>query len=384
MLLLMFRFAPGSAYAQSRLVTGTVISRDDNQTIPGVNVLIKGTTRGAISNVDGKYSIQAENKDVLVFSFIGFQPQEFKVEDQKEINVVLVPVSTSLDEIVVVGYGSKKKSDLIGAVSSVKSSELIGNPSSDIQGMLRGQVAGLAVSVANAAPGGSSNVLLRGINSLRGGTSPLHVVDGLPIDNINGINVNDIETVSVLKDASAQAIYGARASTHNNGLYTGVNSAKLKPNESFLICKVINTADVLQFYCQVRDTTASSDFHLMIEKSKDKLTWTELAKDPFNKADTNWQKINVDIKDNSPELYLRFHATALGGTAALGNSFFGLETGGMERIFELNYFGTLIPTMVFAPEELAGSVAFLLSDMARYITGTVMLIDGGYNAYSGV
>lgn len=110
----------------------------------------------------------------------------------------------------------------------------------------------------------------------------------------------------------------AWSTTHNNGLYTGINSAKLKPNESFLICKVINTADVLQFYCQVRDTTVASDFHLMIEKSTDKLVWTEIKKDPMNKADSNWQVVNIDVKDNSPELYIRFHATALGGTATLG------------------------------------------------------------------
>lgn len=234
LLLLMFRFSFGPVYAQTRPVTGTVISKDDSQTIPGVNVLVKGTRQGAITNIDGRYSIQAEKKDVLVFSFIGFQPQEFTVGEQNEINVVLVPVSTNLDEVVVVGYGTKKKSDLTGSVSSVKSTELIAIPSSDIQGMLKGQVAGLSVSVSNAAPGGSSNVLLRGINSLKGGTSPLYVVDGLPIDNINEINVNDIETVSVLKDASAQAIYGARAS---NGVILittrrGVNS-KGKINVSY-------------------------------------------------------------------------------------------------------------------------------------------------------
>ena len=225
-LFLVIQFIVTPVFAQSTFVKGTVFSKDDNQSIPGVNVVVKGTSHGVSTDIDGRFSIQAEAKDILVFSFIGFQPQEVKVGVQKEISVVLVPVSTNLDEVVVVGYGSKKKSDLIGAVSSVINSELIAIPSSDIQGMLRGQVAGLAVSVANAAPGGSSNVLLRGVNSLKGGTSPLYVVDGLPIDNINEINVNDIETVSVLKDASAQAIYGARAS---NGVILittrrGVNS----------------------------------------------------------------------------------------------------------------------------------------------------------------
>ena len=223
-LVMMVQAAP--LLAQITTVKGRVLSKEDNQSIPGVNVVIKGTAHGVTTDIDGKFTIQADKKDILVFSFIGFQPQEFPVGNQIEINVVLVPVTTTLDELVVVGYGTKKKSDLIGSVSSVKSSELIGKPTSDIQGMLKGQVAGLAVSVASAAPGGSSNVLLRGVNSLNGGTSPLYVVDGLPIDNINEINVNDIETVSVLKDASAQAIYGARAA---NGVILittrrGVNS----------------------------------------------------------------------------------------------------------------------------------------------------------------
>ncbi|MFZ4564529.1 MAG: SusC/RagA family TonB-linked outer membrane protein, partial [Bacteroidales bacterium] len=225
-LFLVLSFHAASVFSQAIHVKGTVYSKEDNLSVPGANVLVKGTLHGVFTDSEGRYSIQADKKDILVFSFIGFQSEEIRVGEQKEINVVLLPVSKNLDEVVVVGYGTKKKTDLIGSVSSVKNSELIAIPSSDIQGMLKGQVAGLAVSVANAAPGGNSNVLLRGINSLKGGTSPLYVVDGLPIDNINEINVNDIETVSVLKDASAQAIYGARAS---NGVILittrrGVNS----------------------------------------------------------------------------------------------------------------------------------------------------------------
>jgi hypothetical protein len=110
----------------------------------------------------------------------------------------------------------------------------------------------------------------------------------------------------------------AWSTTHNNGLYPGTYAAKLKPNESLLICKVVNTADILRYYCQVRDTTAASDFHLTIEKSTDKITWTEISKDPFNKADTNWQALTLEVKDSSPQLYISFHATAKGGTAALG------------------------------------------------------------------
>jgi TonB-linked SusC/RagA family outer membrane protein len=215
-IVLMFLFicvaGPGQLMAQTKVVRGTVISGDDKQSLPGVNVSIKGTTTGVVTDINGQYSITVSSKDVLVFSFIGYKTVEIAVGGQTEINTTLVPGSVALDELVVVGYGNKKKSDLIGSVSSVKAAELVGTPTSDLQGMLKGQVAGLNVSVSSAAPGGSSTVLLRGINSLKGGTEPLYVVDGFPVASVNEINVNDVETVSVLKDASAQGIYGARAS----------------------------------------------------------------------------------------------------------------------------------------------------------------------------
>ena len=211
LLIVIFQFAAVAVFAQKVTVTGTVFSKEDNQSIPGVNVVIKGTSQGVVTDLNGHYTIQADKKDILLFTFIGLQPKETLVGEMREISVFMTSASTELDEVVVVGYGSKKKADLVGSVSSVKSSEIVAIPSSDIQGMLKGQVAGLNVTVASAAPGGGSNVLLRGINSLKGGTSPLYVVDGFPVDNINEININDVETVSVLKDASAQAIYGARA-----------------------------------------------------------------------------------------------------------------------------------------------------------------------------
>jgi len=198
--------------AQTREVKGTITSEDDGSTLPGVNVVVKGTTRGVSSDINGKYTITATPDEVLVFSFIGFRSMEAKVGNKAVIDIELKADVKYLNEIVVVGYGTKKRSDLIGSVSTVKMDQMVGKPSSDLQGMLKGQVAGLYVSVGSARPGGSSNILLRGTNSLKGSTSPLYVVDGFPVTSINEINVNDVETVSVLKDASAQAIYGARAS----------------------------------------------------------------------------------------------------------------------------------------------------------------------------
>jgi TonB-linked SusC/RagA family outer membrane protein len=213
LLILTFFLLTGQVlFAQTIQVKGTVISSEDGSTLPGVNVVVKGTSRGVTTDVTGKYTLQSATGEILVFSFIGFQQTEVKVGNSTEINITLKPDIKALDEIVVVGYGSKKRSDLIGSVSTVKTEKMIARPSSDLQGMLKGQVAGLYVTIGTARPGGSSDVLLRGRNSLKASLSPLYVVDGFPVESVNEINVNDIETISVLKDASAQGIYGARAS----------------------------------------------------------------------------------------------------------------------------------------------------------------------------
>lgn len=194
-------------------VRGQVFSQEDNLGIPGVNVLIKDTGIGTVTDIYGNFRIEApETGSVLVFSSIGFQSQEVEVGNQEVITVTLESEVTALSEVVVVGYGTQRKSDLTGSVVSVSSEQLNAVPSSNIAEMLRGKAAGVQVNLGNARPGGESSILIRGRNSLSGGNSPLFVVDGAPIDNINDLNPNDINSMEVLKDASAQAIYGARAS----------------------------------------------------------------------------------------------------------------------------------------------------------------------------
>ncbi|NVO20853.1 MAG: TonB-dependent receptor [Bacteroidetes bacterium] len=210
--LLFLSFGGQLLYAQISTIKGTVTSDEDGSTIPGVNVVIKGTTHGVTTDIDGKYAIQASPSDFLVFSFVGYQQVEKKVGNLAFFNLSLKPEVKALDEVVVVGYGSKKKSDLIGSVNSVRTDKMVAKASTDLQGMLKGVVAGLLVTTGSSRPGGSSSLLLRGTNSLLGGTGPLYVVDGIPVNSIDDINANDIETISVLKDASAQGIYGARAS----------------------------------------------------------------------------------------------------------------------------------------------------------------------------
>jgi TonB-dependent starch-binding outer membrane protein SusC len=201
-----------AANAQSVRITGKVTGPDGLE-MPGVTVVIKGTTSGTITNFEGNYEIPGVPQNgTLVFSFVGMKPQEIAVAGKTTINVRLETESFGVDEVVVVGYGTQRRGDIAGSVATVKTDELIAQPTTDLQGMLKGKVAGLYVTMNDARPGGDSNVLLRGIRSLKGGNSPLYVVDGVALSTINELNIDDVESISVLKDASSQAIYGARAS----------------------------------------------------------------------------------------------------------------------------------------------------------------------------
>lgn len=211
--LLLFLLTIGmSSFSQNRTITGKVAGKD-REPVPGVAVSVKGTASGTVTDANGNYSLQVSSAaKVLVFSYIGMKAQEMEIGTANVINVTMEESVVSVDEVVVVGYGTQRRGDISGSVATVKTDDLIAQPTADLQGMLKGKVAGLYVSVGDARPGGSSNVLLRGIRSLKGGNSPLYVVDGVALSSINEINIDDVESISVLKDASSQAIYGARAS----------------------------------------------------------------------------------------------------------------------------------------------------------------------------
>lgn len=198
------------AMAQGIQVKGNV--SDELGTLPGVNVQVKGTSEGTSTDAMGNYSITVtKNGTVLVFSYIGCITQEVAVNGKTTINVMMKDDRRLLDEVVVVGYGVVKKSDVTGSVSSVSADAMNVVPTTDINEMLRGQAAGIQVSSSSSRPGGSSEILIRGRSSLKGNNSPLFVLDGVPVDNIDDVNSIDIKSVEILKDASAQSIYGARA-----------------------------------------------------------------------------------------------------------------------------------------------------------------------------
>ena len=196
---------------QERSVTGKVTSVEDNSGLPGVNVIIKGTDQGTVTGIDGNYKLAVpDDNAVLVFSSVGFIQEEIIVGSRSVIDVTLSVDITALDEIVVVGYGTMKKSDLTGSLTSVSSKDYDVQPITRIDQALQGRAAGVAVTQTSGAPGAGYKIRIRGANSISGSNNPLFVVDGLVVGDINSLNINDIESMEVLKDASATAIYGSR------------------------------------------------------------------------------------------------------------------------------------------------------------------------------
>ena len=204
----------GSAGATTtdKTVSGKILSGDDNAPLPGVSIVVKGTTIGTNTDSDGNYKINvATDKAVLVFSAVGFVAQEITVGSRSVINLTLNTDSKILNEVVVVGYGTQKKSQLTGAISSVSAKQMTEMPITSLAQAMQGRVAGVDVSQSGSKPGAVPKVLIRGRRSFNAGNDPLYVVDGIPLSaGYEDINPNDIQSMEILKDASAAAIYGAR------------------------------------------------------------------------------------------------------------------------------------------------------------------------------
>ncbi|MCF0189987.1 MAG: TonB-dependent receptor [Marinilabiliaceae bacterium] len=209
MSLLVFAF---SAMAQnSKTITGNVVG-DDGMPIPGVNVLVKGTTTGTVTDFDGNYSINVmQDAEALVFRFIGLKEQEQPIAGRTKIDVTMSADTEEMEEVLVVAYGTAKKSSFTGSAGQVSADKLSERSVSDATKALAGQVAGVQIVSASGQPGSATTVRIRGVGSMNASKNPLYVVDGVPYEgSISAINPSDIETMTVLKDASASAIYGAR------------------------------------------------------------------------------------------------------------------------------------------------------------------------------
>lgn len=214
MLIFLITLAPGEALSQdSKLIGGTVSEAADRSPLPGASVRVKGSGTGAVTNEAGKYAIRAKSTDVLVFSFLGMKTRELTVGSNTTIDVALASDAAALNEVVVIGYGSVAKPDLTGSVGVVNTADLAKAPVGSFAEALAGRVAGVQVTTSDGQPGGGINITIRGAGSLTQSTSPLYVIDGFPIEDLDPTTINpeEIETMTILKDASSTAIYGSRA-----------------------------------------------------------------------------------------------------------------------------------------------------------------------------
>lgn len=305
---LLLMLLPISIFAQTT-VSGTVVD-NSGMPIPGVNITVKNTSKGTTTDFDGNYSIVLDNGQTLSFSYVGYRTQEVTFNgNNSTIDVSLVEDAQALSEVIVIGYGTAKKEDLTGAVDLVTSEDFNKGPINSAQQLITGKIAGVNVTSASGSPGDGQNITIRGLGSLSLTSQPLYVIDGVPIDNggvggsrnpLNIINPNDIESITVLKDASATAIYGSRAANGVIQITTkkGKDTSEFRFNTSFnrTVRNKIKTIDVLN----------ASEFRNLVRSIG---TENQIAR--LGDANTDWQD----------EIYTD---KAVGGelnTSAIGNAY---------------------------------------------------------------
>jgi TonB-linked SusC/RagA family outer membrane protein len=290
-------------FSQPIIINGIITSATDNQPIIGVNVTVKGTLKGSISDLAGKYSIEVPGKDaVLLFSFIGYQKYEETVGERTIINVILNEELKELDEVVVIGYGKIKKSDLTGAVSSVKSDDLKNLSVISFDQAIQGKASGVQISGISGAPEAGTSILIRGIGSINRSSNPLFVVDGIPIDNtahtsgmtgnalnpLSALNPSDIESIEILKDPASCAIYGSRGA---NGVVLITTKTGKQGKNKLELSALYGISEITGRY----DMLESKDYQRLIyeglRKSRVPLANPKYIKDEeVERYNTDWQE----------------------------------------------------------------------------------------------
>ena len=285
---------------QQKLLTGTVVSELDREPLIGVSVLIKGTTNGTITNLDGEYSIQVNNGDALVFSYVGYLPKEIVYNGQSSLNVELKEDTKSLDEVVVVGYGVQKKKLVTGATVQVKGDNIAKmNTSSPLQA-LQGQTPGVNIASTSGQPGSDMKVTIRGLGTV-GNSQPLYLIDGIGGD-ISTLNPADIESIDILKDAASSAIYGAQAA---NGVVLittkqgKAGKAMVTFDGYFGIQRKAHTVDMLNAneYMTIMDEQALNSGNGAYNWNSLNSIWRTNANGEREVINTDW--VNTMIKDNA-------------------------------------------------------------------------------------
>lgn len=282
-----------TAWSQEKLITGVVTAAEDGLPIPGVNVVVEGTTKGTSTDVDGNYSIQLDpEENTLVFSFVGFKPTTVEVNDQTNINVALESDVTALEEVVVIGYGTQRKRDVTGAITSLKGEEIADRPNANPLNSIQGRAAGVVITNSGVA-GSSPTIRIRGVGSISN-TNPLYVVDGIFTDNIDFVNPNDIASMEILKDPSSLAMFGVQGA---NGvvIITTKRAQKGQTNVNFSSYVGIQTVT------NKIDVANAEEFKTLYNEQL-----LHLGSTPFDfsnyTADTDWQDLifrDAIINNNS-------------------------------------------------------------------------------------
>lgn len=298
----LFLLASVSAMAQT--VTGRVTSALDNSPLPGVSVLVKGTTTGTTTDADGRFSVNVPDtqNSVLTFSFIGFKVQEIPVNSRTSINVNMEEDVTTFNEVVVIGYGTQKRSDLTGAVGSVNEEKLKERPATSLNQAMAGKIAGVQVNTNSGRPGGRTNVRIRGFSSINSSNNPLYVVDGVQLpqgnqdqfsQSIDYLNPNDVVSVEVLKDASSTAIYGARGA---NGVIL-ITTKRGKSGEGRVTYNVDFSVPTVG---PNKREVLNADEYMAVED----LAWANMAKfDPVGWNAGKWAYLNPALRRTDPRIF---------------------------------------------------------------------------------
>ena len=362
--LMMLFFMSFQIVAQKQAVSGTV-SDEDNLPVPGASILIKGTTSGTMTDLDGKFSLSVSKKDTLVISFIGYKTQEILVGDQTTFSIQLAVEESVLGEVLVVAYGFADKRSYTGSVSEVNGEDLEKRPLTNATGALIGTVAGLQTNSVSGQPGSAPDIRIRGFGSFSSSSSPLYVVDGVPYtQGISNINPNDIESFSVLKDASATSLYGSRAA---NGVVI-ITTKQGKKGEAKVDFKVLRgvTSRAIPEYERVN---AKQYYPLMWEAYRNSLT-TPLATanqtatddisgllgyNPFNVPGNEVVLTNGQLNPNAELLYDDF------------DWFDALSRTGTREEYNLSFSGSNEKTDYFISMGYVNEEGYIInSDFKRY------------------
>ncbi|MCG2461483.1 TonB-dependent receptor [Flavobacteriaceae bacterium F89] len=349
-----FLLVCATGWAQERTITGTVVDAEDNLPLPGASVVVKGTTTGVVTDFDGKFTIEAPTREsILTFSYVGYQPQEITVGDKRTFNVSMARDLGKLDEVVVVGYGTQKKEFISGSVGTVDMKQLEDRPIANVSQGLQGTVANLNISFANGAPGGTANINIRGYTSINGGT-PLILIDDVPSSSadLTRMNPDDIASISVLKDASSAAIYGARAAfgvvlvTTKEG-----GRSKISYSNAFIWGKPTITPDPITdpyIFSRLLDISTNNTPWDYVNYTDEQYAWARdrsndptvpnVRLDPLNPdrwqymGDTDWSKYFFNTSSFSQN-----HNISLSGKRAFNQSEDGIKEGGVSYYLSGNH-----------------------------------------------